>query len=147
MGLLAYTRRQDVFVYNQNHPNADAIQVKKTAELKDYVAIKNPRQDRIPTKPTKVQLTNHIETPKQPPTLTRKPSTLLPHGAKRERFQLSPALESEDTASLANDIVQSLVPALVQAIKEANQPIEKCSTEVISNANDTNCSFRSSRNV
>ena len=60
---------------------------------------------------------------------------------------MSPALESEDTASLANDIVQSLVPALVQAIKEANKPIEKCSTEVITNANDTNCSFRSSRNV
>ena len=45
MGLLVYTRRQDVFVYNQNHPNADAIQVKKTAELKDYVAIKNPKQN------------------------------------------------------------------------------------------------------
>ena len=147
MGLLAYTRRQDVFVYNQNHPNADAIQVKKTAELKDYVAIKNPKQDCIPTKPTQVQLNNHIETPKQPPTLTRKPSFLLPHGAKRKRFQLSPALESEDTASPANDIVQSLVPAFVEAIKEANQPIEKCSTEVITNANDTNCSFRSSRNV
>ena len=78
MILLAYKRRQDVFVYNQNHPNADAIQVKKTAELKDYVAIKNPKQDCIPTKPIQVQLTNHIETPKQPPTLTRKPSTLLP---------------------------------------------------------------------
>ena len=42
IGLLAYTRRQDVFVYNQNHPNADAIQVKKTVELKDYFALKNP---------------------------------------------------------------------------------------------------------
>ena len=40
MGLLAYTRRQDVFVYNQNHPNADAIH--ENAELKDYVAHKNP---------------------------------------------------------------------------------------------------------
>ena len=82
MGQLAYTRRLDVFVYNQNHPNADAIQVKKTAELKDYVAIKNSKQGYIPTKPTQVQLTNHIEKPKQPPTLTRKPSTLLPHSAK-----------------------------------------------------------------
>ena len=115
-------------------------------ELKDYVAIKNSKQDYIPTKPTQVQLTNHIETPKQPPMLARKPSTLLHHSAQRKRFQL-PALESEDTASLATDIVQSLVPALVQAIKEANKPIEKCSTEVITNANDTNCSFRSSRNV
>ena len=146
MGLLAYTR-QDVFVYNQNHPNADAIQIKKTAELKDYVAIKNPKHDCIPTKPTQVQLTNHIEMPKQSPTLTRKPSTLLPQSAERKRFQLSTALESEDTASLANKIVQSLVPALVQAIKEANKPIEKSSTEVITNANDTNCSFRSSRKV
>ena len=147
LGLLAYTRRPDVFVYNQNHPNADAIQVKKTAELKDYVAIKNSKQDYIPTKPAQVQLTNHIETPKQPPTLTRKPSTWLPHSAKRKRFQLSPALESEDTASLANDIVQSLVPALVQAIKEANKPFGKCSTEVITNTNDKNCSFRSYRNI
>ena len=28
MGLLAYTRPQDVFVHNQNHPKADAIHVK-----------------------------------------------------------------------------------------------------------------------
>ena len=49
---------------------------------------------------------------------------------------MSSALESEDTASIANDIVQSLVPALVQAIKEANKLIEKCSTEVITKAND-----------
>ena len=62
MGLHAYTRRQDVFVYSQNHPNADAMQVKKTSELKDYVAHENHQQDCIPTKPTQAQLTNHIET-------------------------------------------------------------------------------------
>ena len=89
-----------------------------------------------------MQLTNHIETPKQPPTLTRKPITLLPYSAKRKQFQLSPTLESEDTASLANDTVQSPVPALVQAKKEADKPIEKISTEVITNDNNKNCSFR-----
>ena len=42
MGLLANARRQDVFLYNQNHRSAVAIQVKKNAELKGYVAHKNP---------------------------------------------------------------------------------------------------------
>ena len=100
----------------------------------------------IHTKAAQVRLTNHVETPKQPPTLTRKPSSLLLHSAKRKRFQLSPDLEIEDTASLAKSIVQSPC-SIVQAEKEANKPIEKCSTEVITNANDTNCSFRNSRNV
>ena len=38
MALLTFTRKQDVYAYKQNLPNADATQVKSTNELRDFVA-------------------------------------------------------------------------------------------------------------
>ena len=40
--------------------------------------------------------------------MTKKPSSLLPRSAKRKQFQLSLAPNSDDTALLVNDVVQSL---------------------------------------
>ena len=40
-GLLCYTRKQDVFVFDQNSPNSDAVRVTSVNELDDFTTPKN----------------------------------------------------------------------------------------------------------
>ena len=58
------------------------------------------------------------DTPKQMPKLIRKPSTALPfNSAKRKLIQISPFTENVVAASLANNLLDILIPALVSALK------------------------------
>ena len=58
------------------------------------------------------------DTPKQMPKLIRKPTTALPfNSAKRKLIQISPITENVVSASLANNLLDTLIPALVSALK------------------------------
>ena len=145
MGLLTFTRKQDVYAYNQNLPNADAAQVKSTNELRDFVA---PGLSKKSTPPKPVfEIGKCINTPMQMPNLTRKPMSTVTQSVKRKRMQLSPSMEKDETPydhpNLVNDIVKNLVPALVLALKEVTKEkvTDNVDTESGKNATDKNTKF------
>ena len=118
LGLLSFTRKQDVYALNQNLPNSDAVKVTSSHELnsltlKDVQPISSyhhqPNDEKI------------VDTPKQMPQLFRKATTAIPfNSAKRKRFQVSPITEMDASASLANNLLDTLIPALVNALKDNN---------------------------
>ena len=62
-----------------------------------------------------------VDTPKQMPKVIRKPTTAIPYNsAKRKRIQVSPITGSDASASLANNLLDTLIPALVIALKDNN---------------------------
>ena len=171
MGLLTFTKRQDVYAYNQNLPNTDAVQVKSTNELRDFVApvlsnksfANEPRDFFTPVFSNKLsapakslfESDKLSDTPMQMPSLTRKPMSTVTQSVKRKRFQLSPAMESlerpDDNPNLVNDIVKSLVPAIVLALKEVTKETVADKTTVDTdlevNATDKNSNFRNAENA
>ena len=119
-GLLCYTRKQDVFVFDQNNPNTDAIKVTSTTELDDFTKRKNENVDDALSRFREV-MSDNAQTPCPPPPLTKKPTT-IPQSfvKKRKRSELSPVEEANDTSSLAQQIVAALLPALRKVIPENN---------------------------
>ena len=95
LGLQNFISKQDVYVYNQNLPNADAAQVKSTNELRDFVA---PGLSKKST-PLKAvfEIGKCINTPMQMPNFTLKPMSTVTQFVKRKRMKLSPAMESDET--------------------------------------------------
>ena len=188
MGLLTFTKRQDVYAYNQNLPNTAAVQVKSTNELRDFVApvlsnkssaneprdfvapvlsnksfANEPRDFFAPVFSNKLsapakslfESDKLSDTPMQMPSLTRKPMSTVTQSVKRKRIQLSPAMESlerpDDNPNLVNDIVKSLVPAIVLALKEVTKETVADKTTVDTdlevNATDKNSNFRNAENA
>ena len=188
MGLLTFTKRQDVYAYNQNLPNTDAVQVKSTNELRDFVSpvlsnkssaneprdfvapvlsnksfANEPRDFFAPVFSNKLsapakslfESDKLSDTPMQMPSLTRKPMSTVTQSVKRKRIQLSPAMESlerpDDNPNLVNDIVKSLVPAIVLALKEVTKETVADKTTVDTdlevNATDKNSNFRNAENA
>ena len=133
LGLLLFTRKQDVYDFNQNLPNSDAVKVTSSHELnsltlKDVQPISSyhhlPNDEKI------------VDTPKQIPQLIRKPTTVIPfNSAKRKRIQVSPITENDASASLANNLLDTLIPALVNALKDNNMAKVKPS-DTGANVND-----------
>ena len=156
LGLLSYTRKQDVYAFNQNMPDSNAIKVTSVAELSSFAAIKNQPQQSFLPKPAENVAKSHLmfETPHQMPPLTRKPSTVAPQSAKRKRLQLSPVVENDDVPeSLVNSLVTNLVPALLDALKDklgsdANRSVsDKNIIDAESNNTQQENTFHSSANV
>ena len=188
MEFLTITKRQDVYVYNQNLPNTDAVQVKSTNELRDFVApvlsnkssankprdfvapvlsnksfANEPRDFFAPVFSNKLsapakslfESDKLSDTPMQMPSLTRKPMSTVTQSVKRKRIQQSPAMESlekpDDNPNLVNDIVKSLVPAIVLALKEVTKETvadkTTVDTDLAVNATDKNSNFRNAENA
>ena len=83
MGLLTFTRKQDVYAYNQNLPDADDAQVKSTNELRDFVA---PGFSKKSTPPKPVFESGKFNnTPMQMTNLTRKPMSTVTQSVKRKK--------------------------------------------------------------
>ena len=132
LGLFSYTRKQDVFVFNQNLPNSDSVQVKSKYELEDFVANHEPRNVLAEPMPRNDVSTSQVmDTPQQMPMLTRKPTTLVTQRVKRKRLQLSPAQEDDESSSLADNIAQTLIPALMKALKDVSRTHSNSNAEAL----------------
>ena len=118
LGLLSFTRKQDVYAFNQNLPNSDAVKVTSSRELNSLTLKEVQPISSYHHQPNDEKI---VDTPKQMPKLIRKPTTAIPlNSAKRKRIQVSPITENDASASLANNLLDTLIPALVNALKDNN---------------------------
>ena len=111
MKIDTFTRKQDVYARNPNIPNSEPVHVKYPHELKAFLPhapiMQYRNESQVP------------ETPKSLPQLTRKPDTVTQTvKSSKRKFNLSPVIESDDN-SLADSIVNKMIPALVNALNPA----------------------------
>ena len=118
LGLLSFTRKQDVYAFNQNLPNSDAVKVTSSRELNSLTLKEVQPISSYHHQPNDEKI---VDTPNQMPKLIRKPTTAIPlNSAKRKRIQVSPITGNDASASLANNLLDTLIPALVNALKDNN---------------------------
>ena len=118
-GLQCYTRKQDVYVFDQNNPSSDAVRVTSVDELDDFTKRNNENVSDALSRFRKV-MSDNTQTPCLPPPLTRKPTTIQ-QSVKKRKLQLTPVQEANDTSSLAQEIVAALLPAIRKIIPENNK--------------------------
>ena len=112
MKIDTFTRKQDVYARNPNIPNSEPVHIKFTHELRAFLP---QAANTLSNNDTKFP-----ETPKTLPQLTRKPDTVkLTAKPTKRKFIPSPVIENDNNNSLAESIVNKMIPALVNALNPA----------------------------
>ena len=131
MGIKTFTRKQDLFAFNDNMPNSRAVKITQSQELSAFVIKERPEptNQNIPQPP--VTESGQTAVTKEPmevlntplPNLTRKPETPAfssNPARKRQRFQLSPVNEPDSgQENLVADLAKLLIPALIKEMTSA----------------------------
>ena len=112
MKIETFTRKQDVYARNPNIPNSEPVHIKHSHELKAF----------LPQTANTLSTNDMLfpETPKTLPQLTRKPATIaLTAKSNKRKFIPSPVTENDNNNSLAESIVNKMIPALMNALNPA----------------------------
>ena len=112
---MSHTHKQDVYTFNQNLPNFNAVRVTSENELSSFIRKNgecNSDADVVCISNDTVQQTSLLS---RPPPVIRKPDSCKDHCNKKRKLTLSPVFETNHV-DIVGGIVTALLPALSKAV-------------------------------
>ena len=111
-----YTHKQDVYANNPNNPHPNPVKVKPKAELHavtgTFTETRKPKESYLLNWADDV-----IETPKLSTSNDEaKANNPMRRSVKKRKTNLSPLEEKEETQSIASEIVNAIVPHILEAL-------------------------------